>query len=636
MGWCQTTYSSDSVTSFVTCERALDDKNSLSSPMGITVAKPNANSENVFLKDPFYQRVNTLNFSGEEIAKRKRSINELGEFVDVTLRVHSEGQNYLSPSTLEQSQNRNRQVSLSANPNSNSNDELLRLVTNFVYDTLGSRFSDVSLNAFIGAKIKNPLEVKKAIEHNSKRQSSENKTRNIQLTNVGLNRYFWFRPENESKLFPARVLDIHLFKSNVSLVIEWLKPEPMNYKRIRFVSELSKEAASTIVYEIENYTRIDAFNIFKDSLSVNEILAQKLAQAIKLRTFGYTDYSRYNSYVEEDSLFSSDLLSAMTDPIQILIYSFVKNAFPQYKKYLNEEELAYEKKLNYYINIADVFSRMPLDTFFSEFVNNDPNIVYFWVITEDGALKISPFSSIENESSIPIFSARLAHGRRVYAAGKMIVDAIGSIHIDLDSENYQIIDDNWLSSKYSFDTKDNGALKTFIAYVFKSQAKRIVETINHNPASRYYHYNNYWAESQGASFGDRGPDFSNDYEFYEFLNSMYGSRSNNSQNGQPSNGSNSVFSEVNGKPMPLNKSEWQEKMGINYLTPDDELFWAHSVLGTTSDLSFIQIKQTYRSLASKYHPDKLGPNPPEQLHTYSEAYFKVVQEAFETLQSTAN
>lgn len=54
----------------------------------------------------------------------------------------------------------------------------------------------------------------------------------------------------------------------------------------------------------------------------------------------------------------------------------------------------------------------------------------------------------------------------------------------------------------------------------------------------------------------------------------------------------------------------------------------YKILGVKENASFEEIKKAYRSLAQKYHPDKLQ-NYPEYLRELAEREFKVINEAYE-------
>lgn len=510
---------------------------------------------------------------------------------------------------------------------------LKEMLRKYVVATLPSA-SQLTIDSMVDNLINN----KEYLSNMLLKYSEKADSKTVELSNLGLNQYFWFKPTGSEVYRPAKILDIHYVDAKVSFLVEWMIPDQELNKRVRFVTNMTYEESQSILIEDDNLTRAEAAKLFADTLSPNELFATRLAKKMRIHTFGYTTYKRSFSYLNAatgsrryfDTGMSASDIAAGFDPLNeisgnnpshLFMAAFIKQAFPKYREYLTGEELEIDMNAEKYeqqglrLNLIDVFSRIPVSEFFSKLAVRDANIDYFWVITEDGTLKISPYMPKRDGVTPAFHFSRLAHGRRVYAAGGMTLDAYGRVHLKLDSQGYQSVDAEWSTNPQSFQTKTNGDVAAFIMAIFQMQAKQTVLSID-SMATEQYHSANY--QHANPSQGDSDFNSSSSEYLFSTLDDILGTGSQ-----KDSERAQALKWNVESNTPPLNKEAWAKEMNLRgALTPIQSQLWAHYVLGTDANMSFSDIKKQYRRYAMKFHPDRNADQG-------AEAIFKTVQEAYD-------
>ncbi|MCB0356635.1 MAG: J domain-containing protein [Bdellovibrionales bacterium] len=620
-------------------------------------------SEIVILDAPYSQVQNSTLFGPQSYGSISRHSDERGEAQTIDLHIYGGDNPGNSHELLEIYDQRTKTVKsllpvgrnlstpvqwesqkqqISVNPKDYSKDQLLSILKDYfrkLYEGSNSIPED-TVDYLARTLIDDPETVNAALANYNYIMSR----RIVTLTNVGEGRYFWYQPINSTDYFPARVLDIHFPTKNVAILIEWMALEQESNKRVRFVSALSPEEASTIIEDGGDYSSQEAMRLFMESLSINEIITQKLALKYKINKFGYTNAWRLNSIgANSCSGLAMDALNQMSCVSHLAIYKFVQDYFPKYRDYLTQEELYIENNPGHgHINIIDVFSRIPAAIFFSEFAKYNSNFEYFWVITEDGQLKISPH--MHKGHNLKLQSLRLAHGRKIFAAGSMTLSEDGFVHLKLNSEGYQELDTTWGGSTYSFQTSGNGDLKSFVSAVFALQTNIKVKTINSVEAPKFHFYSyeddelysREPYEEVSSTKRKYGPDFSTD-DLNDFLNSLFGDITHEST-ASDKNASNKIEAwNMKSLSPPMKIEEWQKFRNLRFISKTEEILWAHYVLDTDSNLSFSKIKKRYRKLSMQLHPDKMknikGDDFTLEDEEFALSATKLVNKAYETLEA---
>ncbi len=426
------------------------------------------------------------------------------------------------------------------------------------------------------------------------------------LTTNGLNRYFMFQPNDHVEPVMARVLDIHIQSaisgttyvqaSGVRITVEIIKETDQSGVRRRLIRGLSEDEVNTIVATSTQERKL-VREAFFDELTPMEIAALEKAHELGLRTFGYSDYRRHNSNVDVRNQFNSNGLGeVLTDPLHVLttgemIKNFGKEAVLGLMTH--EEREIWDSSQE--SNIFDVMARMTPHEIFARFEKRDPNFIYIFAATEDGILKISPYG--DKERSPQAITTRLSHGRRIYGAGYFTINHDGTIHLTLDAGGNRYQD--YSQGGQGFRIR-NGGIDSYMSYLFREQAGRIVENINERIAQSRQ-------AQPDQNFGDSNFGF-DDFEFSDFDEILKNFAQMKASKADASSFESWDTGEVTDRP--LNFDDWCTK--FDFTKSDQRLaslkkthaYWV--LKADPSKTSTGEIKKTYRSLALKFHPDREG------------------------------
>ncbi len=548
----------------------------------------------------------------------------------------------------------------------------VEILTNFIRkETVDTQLDARSLTYIVETMQKSPEYMAQALAyHQSRSLRPEGSVVNrpvvqsaahgvvVNLANTGSYRYFRFTPRGESQEVIARVLDInqeaaHSGSSGAGfhVLVEWMKPANSSDVRVRNVQTLSVEELRTMRPLSDSIRRVIAEE-FNDALSPNEIKTRKLAELANLKTFGYTDMSRKEGGSER----STDPLSRMSMPSHIKSRSDVQERFGKFDDLLTTDEA----NAGIHWRIFDVMARLNPRYILKRFESRGTGFRYVFVITEDGQLKISPFTEAEANFRPEIL--RLAHGRRIFAGGEFTIAKDGKLDVNLRSDEYQDINAEYGVHR-AFQTEGQDGLNSFVAFTFGLQAGRAVNNLSSEFARTFYTERGFRPEGKDDLGGDR-------YAHDSFFKAFSGDRreTNGRFGGFGSQGAfnhaREAMQEVNlarnvevrkfveSKPWkdaegPPTFAAWQSKTQDGLLKilrnklgmtmsaadlarePAFKQLWAHAVLRTNSEMSLDAIKSSYRRLANAYHPDRRADLP----EPVARALFQATKEAFETIES---
>lgn len=298
----------------------------------------------------------------------------------------------------------------------------------------------------------------------------------VRLTNQGTDRYFTFTPTGGNSVVAARVLDMNPTENNgVHILVEILGDSPPDGPRTRHVRMLEESEVATIQpLSPEQKMAIEAQ--FDDSLSPDELIARKLARILGLRTFSYANFDRAQETRSEvwlrDPLTKASNLSHLASRGDF-IKAFAGNPL--------EDLLTKGERGTPYWNIYDVFARLNPGYALKRFSYPGVNLLYVFVITEDGTLKIAPHG--RGTINLKPQSLRLAHTRHVFLAGTFSVNQDGDLDILLESNSYQA--SNCSPNDFGFAFRQgNGDIDHFLRFVFMNQAGRRVASSNSEQIGR--------------------------------------------------------------------------------------------------------------------------------------------------------
>jgi hypothetical protein len=447
-----------------------------------------------------------------------------------------------------------------------------------------------------------------------------------ELANEGMKRYFRFKPKGSNSVVNARVLDIHRWNrypenagpetltnrrsstfTGVSILVEWLGSLDKNGIQEKHIAYLKQEEIETVEI-IDNAERIKIHDSFKDTLSPMEIQTKNLAEALRVKTFGFTEKDRVPGIGASDGI---DPLTMMSNISHIAMKEWNLNRFGDLLEKIILDLTTKEEREHSLFNIIDLMGKLNPRFVLEKFKTASHSWVYIFVITEDGQLKVSPHGHWDN--NLKAQNLRLAGGKRVFAAGKFTIDENGKLSIDLKSNSYQDIDVAY-GRHDAFRTYGNEGLDFFIVQAFLMQTGKYVENINSSSAESYYE-NDFFREmarennSTKSKFEQRGQygfggnrwEGSGNESDFSYTKSKFHShqvRSNDLK-----------WNAENENEIPLEFQEWAKRTGSN-----EKIDWAHYVLGTDPDMPFGTIKRRYRKLILKFHADR---NPSERAERIS-------------------
>jgi hypothetical protein len=412
------------------------------------------------------------------------------------------------------------------------------------------------------------------------------------LTNdEGPQRYFWFVPEGEAGLVPARVLDIHRHPDNrnqlkVTVLAEYVvENEPTlrdlpraEGSRTRHVVEITSAELRTIVRN-ETHSSEEAATHFTDSLSPLEASTMQLARQLGLSKFSVSPADRTPGQREDWRV--RPPLEDMNSITWGAIYVDIVREFGEPAALLSKEELGGERHGPDKFNIIDVFSRLHPRFVLAHY--NSKRLEYIWVITEDGQLKIVPKMRIGNNlKTLPL---RLSGGRQIFAGGDFTIAEDGSLRVGFSNEGYSA--QGFAHARAGF-----ANVGAFVSAVFRTQAGARVANFEFdhgaNPFTRDYVEN---AHDEREPEGSKAPSWDPETE------------------------------------APLEYSDWSKRQKGSAT----ERRWAHYVLMTTPDSSLAEIKASYRGFSKRFHPDK-HMQADQATRDRAERIFKIVGQAMSLLQ----
>lgn len=453
--------------------------------------------------------------------------------------------------------------------------------------------------------------------HNRHHQSQMGKTfysdfHEHKLANEGQFRYFKFTPKESKIAVNARVLDIHRWNSHpenmtpaqsrggstfsgVSILVEWLDGLDESGLQKKHIAYLKQEEMGTIEI-IKDEDRLIIQETFSDTLNLLEIQTKKLAEALKLRTFGFTDKGRVPGLNVNDGM---DPLTLMSNISHLAMKGWNSDRFGNVLARIINLLSTKEEREHPLFNIIDLMGKLNPRFVLEKFKTAPNSWEYIFVITEDGSLKVSLHGHSGN--NLKAQNLRLAGGKRVLAAGKFKINEKGKLIINLKSDSYQDINAAY-GSYDAFRASGSENLDFFIVQAFLIQAGKEVENINNNSTQSYYEYNFFEQRAREnretkSTFGQRERDGFGEKESYksssdfEYMKHKYNSRNANSK-------------ELKWNPdaensAPLEFEKWSSEMNSN-----EKIDWAHYVLGTNPDMPIGKIKNKYRKLINKFHQDK--------------------------------
>ena len=417
----------------------------------------------------------------------------------------------------------------------------------------------------------------------------------IELANEGLKRYFRFVPAGWSAPVDARVLDIHRQNNPhvFFILVEWMSEANDDGVRTRHIS-LLKSSELEMVSVLSDEVRRLAAEAFEDSLSPNEIKTRKLAQTMRIRTFGYTDMDRVPGNDDSDGL---DPLSMMSNISHLAVRGYVEDRFGSIQDLMTPEE-----RQQPLANILDVMGRLNPRYVLRRFESRGDGYQYAFVVTEDGQLKISPHGRAG--VNLKPQSLRLAHGRRVFAAGTFTIGADGNLDVTLESNNFQDVDARWGAGE-AFRTAGNGDIDAFVTAVFGLQTDHKVRSVGSRPVQSYraspygdpYSKGNAGFADGGGARRRQGPHGFESDEAYEFVNNMM------RESAQTPSAKKIDWDFDDPDASPLDIKGWlkdSERPAIQERDKKTRLAWAHYVLRTSADMSMEQIKKASPDMAGLY------------------------------------
>ena len=459
----------------------------------------------------------------------------------------------------------------------------------------------------------------------------------VNLANTGSYRYFRFTPEGVNQEVIARVLDINHQKApeaGFHVLVEWMKPANDSDIRIRHVQTLTVKELQTMRPMPESIRNVIKSE-FNETLSPLEIQTRKLAELSNLKTFGFTDMARK----EGGSSRESDPLSRMSGQAHIVSRVQVEERFGKLDDLLTTDE----KNAGHNWRIFDVMARLDPRYILKRFDARGTDFRYLFVITEDGQLKLSPFT--EASANYRPELLRLAHGRRVFATGEFSIHQDGTLDVRLRSEEYQDINDQHGIHR-AFQTAGQEGLNSFVAFTFGLQAGRMVRDLSSEFTRTFYTENGIMPEGVkddlggdryghtsyfNAFSGDRRETNGrfggfNSQNTYDYARGVFGASGMGRTAESRVKSASVTWTNEKG---PLTFEAWTKQAGVDaQLHMKSE--WAHYVMRTNPQMSLEAIKKSYRKLAQQLHPDRRTDIPVTQ----ATAIFQTMKSAYDHFEAS--
>lgn len=519
--------------------------------------------------------------------------------------------------------------------------------------------SDATIEDLVGVMVKNKdfiIEARNALTKDNSSKEIIIPTEkifkewiNYFLTNWGQHRYFWFRPEGHDQYVPARVLDIHrevwnevtenateIFDANeetisslgyernifesfkirrpvlkgYSLLIEYIIEEEQDgYKRVRNIAQMTLDEFKTILNPVNNekYSYVSAEQVFREYLTPIEIQTLKLAQQMNLMTFGFYDPRRTEENRNNPSAFWHQTNILYVAISKHLIDTFGIDKIENILTSEEKEQKNYSPYGSTVIDFAPVFSRLSPKEILRDFF--DYNTRYYWVITEDGLLKIMPAQDLE--SILPVQAHRLAGSKRVFAAGVFNVDPVThELYLELDAKNYQLntldSEEDYIKNGYYYAREafeQEGDIAAFVHIVFNTQLGAKILNLTHSqqvdPMMQAFFNGEF-------SFKDHGTtSFSFEYGRWDST-----STKKNTPNTHTAT-SNDLIWDITKSSLPLSLSEYEKQMKGHSNASNMTLAWSHYILGTSNQMNLLEIKAKYKERSKMFHPDVTDKLPKE-------------------------
>ncbi|MDW8191131.1 MAG: J domain-containing protein [Pseudobdellovibrionaceae bacterium] len=549
------------------------------------------------------------------------------------------------------------------NPNSNNNHPIplnqphapltdhtsLRATLTKIY---GNQLDEQTIDYLVELGAQNS-EVLQIILHNRPVTELTKLTNPILLSNLGIERFFWFIPEELSELVPARILDIHVgfvtlethpdgtpktIDHVASLLVEYFIPphrhsNPHHYRETVVKTLNPTELKSVTVSETHH--RQAAFEAFLDGLSLVELQNQRMMALFKLPLFGFNFPFRGLGFDISRPISPQAILHNNS---HLVIMKEILDHWGRIDFLLNEAE-----RNTKYPNYIDVFSRLDPAFVLEQFGPHSPTIKprqprFFWVVTEDGFLKIVPAPQEGNNLSPSIF--RLASGRKIVAGGAFVANKDKTLTVTLNGNFYQ-----WAGSMYGDFAflKNNPHLVQFLTEVFFNQTGYRMESIYADPLRSYrlshdreeestqfshrYSFDtlnfdtfNWFTDKKKFNQGNGG----NDSSFSSKTKSRQKPNKPNQKSGNNPYTTVTFWDPNKSSDPPMDLAQYARQLRISERDSGTQLRWAYYVLGLPDSAKYAKIKLRYRELSQKFHPDR---NPsPQALET-----MKLINMAFDII-----
>ena len=428
----------------------------------------------------------------------------------------------------------------------------------------------------------------------------------MKLSNIGEDRFFWFKPNGSSEFVAARILDLHRFTSlnrqqygssmGFTILAEYAHTDAVTGVRSRIVLEVSEKELATFTRDQNELSVAKAREQFSEHASPLEMETKKLAAKLRARLFGFSTFGRTPGQTSDYGVKTPlDMLNHIST---LAMRHDIEEQWGKFDDLLTSNELK-----NPLYNVIDVFARLNPKYVLQRFKSE--KLEYTWVITEDGQLKIVPKMKIGNNLKSQLL--RLSGGRRIFAGGGFIIGADGSIQVRLDSNGYQNADTAWgTSASFNF---ENPNLNSFISAIFATHVGVQVSNIDAKPVAAFTDTENAKYASAGTGSQQSKNQFGGfeSQEAWDFVNKM------KSSTGQapPVDKKGKAVTWDEQKGFPVSYDNWI-KLTQNQMHERDsqyKVLWAHYVLKTDHTMKWGDIKKRSKALVSKFHPDLHQDNP---------------------------
>jgi hypothetical protein len=465
-------------------------------------------------------------------------------------------------------------------------------------EVLHEGLNQTGLNLVFQTTLSDPTLFNKALAQAKRPNPWDTK---VTLSDYGLNRFFWFKPEGTDKFVPARVLVIQGSPGfqNATILIDFFSGQTFDEVLVRTVGQLRPSELGSIRETLATgEDRKSAAEFFYDSLTLDEVNTLKMARSLRLNLYGFYNF---NAFQPQTQWFGTNALGEMNSFSNLAIRPEILETYGSIDDLLTPEELKAEKEapLPLKPNLIDIFARLRPSYVFDRFGRGQEGLstTFVWVVAEDGGLRIVPAGRVGSFLRPPL--VRLASGQKIYAGGLFTIRSDGTLNITLSSKGYEGAAGDNLSYMNAY-SRDPDGLEEFIKFAFARQAGRTVHSISATVVEGYS--NN---PPQGT------------FEPYEHSSAEAGPSESMPGAKIP------VWDLENGSPLSLD--EVAEGMGLYIRSDEVRVAWAHHVLQTDPNMTLETIKKSFRKLQKMFHPDiNRGKNNAEE-------NFKWVGNAFEIL-----